>query len=61
MAMKMLTPANVLLHYKARMRNMPINPQAIKHLPDCVKGGTLDYTAALSNVIHNQFTKRFSK
>lgn len=61
MAMKMLTPNNVLLHYKSKSTTTPINPQTIKHLPDCVKGGTLDYSTALASVIKKQFDGRFER
>lgn len=60
-AMKMLTPGNVLLHYKSPdPRRRPINPETIKYLPHCVEGGDLNYSKALEAVITKEFGKKFS-
>lgn len=57
-AMKMITPGNVVLHYKAKNLNQPINMDTIKYLPNCVSGGELDYTAALESAVKAQMAKR---
>lgn len=52
-ALKMLTASDVILHLK-RPDHKPINPEAIHYLPNCVQGGTLDYTKALSETIRRK-------
>jgi hypothetical protein len=56
-AMKMITPQNFLLHYKATDRRRPINMDTIKYLPSCVQGGELNYNKALESAVTEQMAK----
>lgn len=52
-AVKLLTADNTILYH--RNNKLGINPETIKHLPNCVEGGKLNYQKALETVL----TKRF--
>lgn len=54
LAMKMLTPDNVLLHYKSPSRNRPIVLDTIKYLPSCVNGQSLNYNRALKKALQDR-------
>lgn len=56
-ALKMSTPSNTVLHYKARSTRQPINIETIKYLPACVNGGELDYNRALEQAVKEQYAK----
>lgn len=56
-ALKMITPANVLLHYKTKSVSHRINMETIKYLPGCVNGGELDYTKALEAWVGAQYAR----
>ncbi len=56
-AMKLMPPgAAAVLHYKSPA-NRPIEPKAIKHLPNCVSGKSLDYTKALELALTKEYDK----
>jgi hypothetical protein len=57
-AMKLMPPGGAaVLHYKAPS-NRPIEPKAIKHLPNCVSGKSLNYNQALELALVKEFERR---
>lgn len=59
-ACKLLTADNVIL-YLRRPKSAPINPKAIRLLPNCVDGGELRYEKALGVVIRDEWQARYGK
>lgn len=56
-ALKMITPNNVLLHYKAKKSTDRINMETIKFLPYCVSGTELNYSKALEAAVTAQYSR----
>lgn len=60
-ALKMLTPAQVLLHLKSPSSSRPLSMDAIKHLPNCVEGNDLNYDAAVKASLNDYFANKTRK
>jgi hypothetical protein len=58
-ALKMLTPSNVLLHYKSPSDARTIDPDTIKYLPSCIGSDqTLQYDKALGAVLEKRHLEK---
>jgi len=57
-ALKVLTPGDVLLHYKSPSSSRRIDPDTIKYLPSCIGSDqTLQYERALGAVLLKRHEK----
>lgn len=53
-ALKLLTANDVVLHLKPKHG---VSPGAVKFLPNCIEGKTLNYTKALESSMKERFKK----
>ncbi len=60
-ALKMLTPNREVLLHLRRPGHKPINPETIRHLPNCIEGPELNYKKALGKVITDRFARDADK
>jgi hypothetical protein len=60
-ALKMITPSNTILYFRTEDKKQPINFETIRHLPNCVNGGELNYQRALDIAVKDQYAKWLRK
>jgi len=60
-ALKMFSgTGDLLLHYKVPRHLGRLNPTTIRHLPNYVNGGTINYKGALKKALTEQLARRYT-